>query len=467
MHGRAVPLMGGWAILAGMWLPLVALCFYDNRVAEEVQSKWALLARIFVAGACMAVLGTVDDLRGLSARWKFMVQFPVALGIVASGVVFQGIEVPGVGSFHLGTLGPIVTVIWLVGVANAFNLIDGIDGLATGVGFLTALTGAIIAAINGKTLLAVVLVSMAGACLGFLPHNWSPARVFLGDTGSMFLGMTLATASAVAGGKGQLATSLLVPALLLSYPILDTLLAMTRRFLRGKSMFSGDASHIHHRLLHLGWNHAQTVLLLCGVCVLFNACTLAVVGKRLTWAGILFVLLLAMVLWGLRSLGYVGTATSRKSRAERELYRAHHHYAEMTKAKLRRAQTTAELVELFRSAAAEYGKLALAVKLPAGPWGQGLSCRWERNGDDTLVLVPSGAAGLVGDRTSSHEEVHAFPETGLRVTIAFVSVAGAEREELQLEKRQLLAEIARTADRRLRELSRSTLVKGRGDQSEG
>jgi UDP-GlcNAc:undecaprenyl-phosphate GlcNAc-1-phosphate transferase len=228
IHLRVVPTLGGMALFAGMWIPLVLLLLYDNAVARNVMANGQKLLLILLGGLAMVAIGILDDVRGVRARWKFAVQFPVAMALVAAGVRFQTLGFPFIGVIDLGVMGYGVSVLWLVGVTNALNLIDGIDGLATGVAYLIAVSLAILSIYHNQPLLAVVMCSMAGACFGFLRFNFSPAKIFLGDSGSLFLGITLAVSATFGSVKEQLGSSLLMPVVLLGYPIADTLLSMAR-----------------------------------------------------------------------------------------------------------------------------------------------------------------------------------------------------------------------------------------------
>ena len=152
----------------------------------------------------MLAIGIVDDIRGVSSCAKFAIQFPVAIGLVAAGVRFEILSIPLLGEIHLGMAGYAVSVLWLVGVTNALNFIDGIDGLASGVAYLIAVSLAILSIFHDQPLLAVVMCSMAGACFGFLRFNFSPAKIFLGDSGSLFLGIKLAVSATFGSVKEQL-----------------------------------------------------------------------------------------------------------------------------------------------------------------------------------------------------------------------------------------------------------------------
>jgi UDP-GlcNAc:undecaprenyl-phosphate GlcNAc-1-phosphate transferase len=182
------------------------------------------------------------------------------------------------GSFALP-----VTVLWIVGITNAINLIDGLDGLAGGVAFCAALTNLVVAVITGNTFVAVVMSGLLGAIAGFLFFNFNPARIFMGDSGSYFVGFVLGTMSLVGAQIASTAVSFLVPVLALGLPIMDTLFSMLRRVLERRSPFDPDRGHIHHRLLDMGLTHKRAVLVLYGMCSVFTASAIVVALCR-TWA---------------------------------------------------------------------------------------------------------------------------------------------------------------------------------------
>jgi UDP-GlcNAc:undecaprenyl-phosphate GlcNAc-1-phosphate transferase len=164
-----------------------------------------------------------------------------------------------------------VSVLWIIGITNAMNLLDGIDGLVTGVTACIALSLALIHIVAGNVIVALMTLALAGACLGFLPFNFSPARIFLGDSGSLFIGVTLAAISMFSVFKETTLTVLIVPLVLFGLPIYDTSSVMVGRFRRGHSIFEGDKTHTHHRLLSIGLSHRQVALFLYCVTILLSA----------------------------------------------------------------------------------------------------------------------------------------------------------------------------------------------------
>jgi UDP-GlcNAc:undecaprenyl-phosphate GlcNAc-1-phosphate transferase len=306
VHVRPIPRLGGIGIVGGFFAPLCALFLVDSGVGFQFRAQTALVAGLFIGGALIAGLGLYDDLRGTGARLKFGVQFAVALGLYALGFRIEVLANPFGMELSLGMLSLPFTVLWVVGVINALNLIDGLDGLAGGVAFFGVGTNFILALARGDVLLCLLMATLAGAILGFLVFNFNPASIFMGDTGSMFLGFVLAAVSIKTSTKSGTAVSMLVPVMSLGLPIMDTLLAMVRRSLMGRPMFSADKEHIHHRLMsRLLLSHRGTVLVLYGLCGLFMMTALGLNFASSAQSALLLSGMAIVIVVLMRKLGYL------------------------------------------------------------------------------------------------------------------------------------------------------------------
>jgi UDP-GlcNAc:undecaprenyl-phosphate GlcNAc-1-phosphate transferase len=252
VHEQPIPRMGGIAIVGAFYAPLIALLFTDTGVGRLFFADEREAIGLFVGGAVIAALGIYDDLKGADARKKFIVQFAVAGFVYWAGFRIDELSNPFGDSIDLGWLGLPFTMLWIAGIVNAINLIDGLDGLAGGVAFVSVLTTFVAAMMHNEPLMALMTAALGGAILGFLWYNFNPASVFMGDTGSMFLGFVLATSAIESHHKSEAAVAIIVPIIALGLPITDTLLAMARRALRGTPLFLADREHIHHRLLRSG-----------------------------------------------------------------------------------------------------------------------------------------------------------------------------------------------------------------------
>jgi UDP-GlcNAc:undecaprenyl-phosphate/decaprenyl-phosphate GlcNAc-1-phosphate transferase len=263
-------------------------------------------------------LGVWDDLHPINWSRKFLFQLGAGSLVYLAGLRIESISVPfGGGILELGLLAFPLTTLWVVGITNAFNLIDGLDGLASGVAMIASITIAGIALLSGDTMTATVAFILAGSVLGFLVYNFNPARIFLGDSGSLVLGFVLAVLSIHGSMKGTMAVSILVPLLALGLPVMDTLLAMLRRLLgsflpdahrvtgsgRLRAMFLPDKNHIHHQLLAHGFSHRNAVILLYLVSFAFGAAAFAVTSRSVD-VSIMLVVLMSGVVLGVKLLGY-------------------------------------------------------------------------------------------------------------------------------------------------------------------
>lgn len=255
MHDHPIPRMGGLAIFLGFLLSV--LLFLDL----NAQMRGMLLGAVIIV-----VLGIFDDIYSLRAMFKFVVQIIAALVAVLSGNVIETLSNPNVFSadpyWNLGILAVPATVIWIVAITNAVNLIDGLDGLACGVSTISSMTLLVIALVVSEGNVAILMAALAGGCIGFLPYNMNPAKIFMGDTGSTFLGYILAVVSIQGLFKFYTIISFAVPFLMLGLPIFDTCFAILRRLARGQSPMAPDRGHIHHRLIDMGFTQKQAVAVL-------------------------------------------------------------------------------------------------------------------------------------------------------------------------------------------------------------
>ncbi len=261
IHNTPTPVMGGLAILFP-FLVVVAAEYFGFMGRYQVPVAQRMDISILMAGGMgMALLGFVDDVRGLRARHKLLGQIVIAAFVAVSGNAVSAVGIPFLGIIPFDTvpgLSMFMTILWIVGVTNALNLIDGMDGLASGVAFFASLALGAIAALNGSPHIALVCLALSGSLFAFLRFNWHPAKIFLGDTGSMFLGFTLATVSLMGAYKAHGAVLMLGAVMVLGVPIFEVFISMLRRHLGGFPIFSADSRHTHHRLLRLGFTQRQT-----------------------------------------------------------------------------------------------------------------------------------------------------------------------------------------------------------------
>ncbi len=300
VHRSAMPLLGGLAVAAGFGVGCAVAYAIPGGRAPELA-----LVGLAVGAFLMVALGIYDDRKGADARLKLSVQVIAALVVVASGSRIAILTNPLGGHWRLGLLSVPVTVLWIVGITNALNLIDGLDGLAAGIGTIVSLTLFALAVPDSTTFVPVVAIAIAGASAGFLRFNFPPARIFLGDTGSLLLGFVISVIGMHGFLKGTTALALAVPLLAIGVPVADTALAIARRSVRHAHLFQADREHLHHRLMRIGLTQRQAVLVLYWVSI-FLALTALSLRDLPPQKGFLLV---AVVLMAgsllLKALGYV------------------------------------------------------------------------------------------------------------------------------------------------------------------
>lgn len=256
MHKKPIPRLGGLAIYGGFLCSILIFGQLDET-----------MLCVLLGAAIIVALGIFDDVLALGAKLKFVVQIvaaaiPVCIGDLQIGLFTNLNPLSDTPFVHLGILAVPATIIWIVGITNAVNLIDGLDGLAVGVSSIAAITMLAVALLTGNMPIAITMAALAGACIGFMPYNLNPAKIFMGDTGSTFLGYMLATVSIMGLFKFYAVISFAVPFLILGLPIFDTANAIIRRVAAGRSPMSPDRGHVHHKLIDMGFNQKQAVAVL-------------------------------------------------------------------------------------------------------------------------------------------------------------------------------------------------------------
>ena len=276
MHKKPIPRIGGLAMIFGFVVPLVTIMIF-SKISGDSQfwSKYTFASRhttgMFMALAIIVVMGFIDDCKDLPAKLKFVVQIVAALIVVFVGDI--KIDVFTNPNFLSDNpywvlpewLSVVLTVIWIVFITNAVNFIDGLDGLAAGVSAIMSVSLVFISIRVGEYPIAILGIALMGSCFGFLPFNFNPAKIFMGDTGSTFLGFMLATLSIQGVFKSYAVISFAVPLLILGLPLFDASFAMIRRILRGESPMKADRGHLHHRLVDMGFSQKQTVFILYAI----------------------------------------------------------------------------------------------------------------------------------------------------------------------------------------------------------
>ncbi|HEY0370835.1 MAG TPA: MraY family glycosyltransferase [Thermoanaerobaculia bacterium] len=291
LHGIATPRLGGIAIIFGFGFPLLLLAA-NPRAADLVSRNLSYLFAVLASGSLIIGLGVYDDLLGANAPKKFAVQFAAALILVTFGYQFDELSIAG-QNFHLGWLGAAMSVLWIVGVMNAMNFIDGMDSLATVVSLTTAAAFTVIAVLRDDYFSLVIMIALTGSLVGFYPWNKPPAKIFMGDTGSLFIGLLLAAGSIARPSKSPTALIIIGPLFALALPVLDTLIVMKQRFSgenislanRIGRVFTADRNHIHHILVSKYRSEGKAIFAIWLVTLLFAAAAVMTAVQQLKWVG--------------------------------------------------------------------------------------------------------------------------------------------------------------------------------------
>ena len=270
VHTRAIPRIGGVAIFLSVTSLIVIALFLNNAIGEAFRHIRLQVVTLFCSASVVFIIGLLDDLRGLPARFKLLAELLAAGSLCLVGVRISSITVIDAWTLHFGLLGWPLTVLWIVGITNAVNLSDGLDGLAAGISAVACGVIAVFAIHGGNLIMAVLMLALLGSLTGFLFCNFSPARIFMGDCGSLFVGFVIASASVMCATKSATLVGLALPALALGIPIFDTIFSMIRRFLERRSIFAPDQEHFHHRLIKLGIKQRHAVVIIY-VMTLFSA----------------------------------------------------------------------------------------------------------------------------------------------------------------------------------------------------
>lgn len=283
VHVLVMPRLGGLAIFLSV---VIGVIFY--------KPVSPFLLPIALGALIIIVTGILDDLFELSPKIKLIGQILAASVVILGGIKVEFINLPFDARLELGLFAVPLTLLWIIGVTNAINLIDGLDGLSAGVSSIVLATMATMAYVNGNFFVLAISMIMLGATLGFLIYNFHPAQIFMGDTGSLFLGFMLSVLSLL-GFKNITLFSLLVPAIILAVPISDTLFAIVRRALKKKPLSAPDKSHLHHCLLRSGFSHRQTVLIIYAMSAFFSLCAILLSQTTLWVSFAIVVVVLIMI----------------------------------------------------------------------------------------------------------------------------------------------------------------------------
>ena len=315
MHKKAMPKFGGPAVILGFLVSVIYLLIVmsvENSInLFGIEQYGKKLLGMFFGILIISIVCIVDDIKTIKPITKLIGQTLAAIITVAFGVRIEDITLPFLNTIEMQEMfSIIITVIWIVGVTNAINLIDGLDGLSSGISVISAISLLIIFVLNDSPMVAILLITaLAGALVGFLPFNFAPAKTFIGDTGSNFLGFSLSIISILGVAKTYTAAVIVLPLIVLGLPLFDTFWAIIRRLIKGKSIkaiFKADKGHLHHRIVAKGFSQKQAVLILYGISATFGIFAVIMLESGI-WKALSFLLMVIVAI----SLGYRNFKTER------------------------------------------------------------------------------------------------------------------------------------------------------------
>lgn len=380
VHGSATPRIGGVVIFVAMLAATFPVLILNNRVGILFHQPQVLI--LLLASALVCLVGLIDDLRNLRPAVKLTGQIAGALLVCAAGARITDIDLGETMTVRFGMLSWPITVLWIVGITNAVNLIDGLDGLAAGLSAIACGVIAVFAIHTDQPVMAVLMLALLGSLMGFLFFNFNPAKIFMGDSGSLFLGFVLAASSVVCVAKTATLVGLALPVLALGIPIFDTLFSMLRRTLERRSLFAPDQSHIHHRFLKMGVGHRRSVLLMYLITLIVAGLGMSMMVLRGQATIIVFVFASVLLVSTFRLVGAVrlgeSISTLRKNWAMSQNAKQARRTFENVQLKIREARSFHEWWETVCALAAELDFAWAAVGVA------------KRNGEnETLVWRPS------------------------------------------------------------------------------
>jgi len=307
VHTKPISHIGGVAIFLSMLCLTVPVLFLSNVIGDAFRDILPKLIVLLFAAGFMFFVGLIDDIKikGLRARIKFLAQMAAAIAVCAVGIRIESVVVADWLTLNFGWFSWPITLLWIIGITNAVNFSDGLDGLAAGISAVACGVIAVFAIYSGQVVMAVLMLALLGSLTGFLFFNFNPAKIFMGDCGSLFLGFTIASSSVLCSTKSHALVGLALPVLALGIPIFDTLFSMLRRFLERRSMSAPDRRHFHHRLIDLGLHQRHVVITIYVVTLLAAGMGMFMMVTRNISSLIVFFCILLLLLLVFRVVGSV------------------------------------------------------------------------------------------------------------------------------------------------------------------
>src|SRR6266446_8943079 len=354
LHETPLPRLGGVSIFLSFLISLGIALLASRHFPGLVSGPFLqVLLTILVPGTIVFVLGIYDDIYSVGPYTKFAVQAVAAIMLFASGLRILDLPVL-FGARHLAwPIGLPITVLWVIGITNAFNLIDGLDGLAAGSALFSTLVVFVVAIFSGSLLVSLLTIALAGAILGFLRFNFNPATIFLGDCGSLFIGFMLSALALQGMQKSPTIVAVAIPVVSFGLPILETALSVVRRLISGRPIFTADKEHIHHKLLQRGLSQRQVVIILYGASAIFAMLSLFLLWPTGSTLGLVLAVVGIGIWFGVQRLGYLEFGELRRvaqrTMEQREIFVNNLSIRRATE-ELKGARDSAELCHILKSA---------------------------------------------------------------------------------------------------------------------
>lgn len=388
VHAKPISHIGGIAIVLSMVCPTIAVLFLSNTIGDAFRDILPKLTVLLCASGFMFITGLIDDIKpqGIRARIKFLVQMTAAMAVCVVGIRIKSIVFADWLTLNLGWFSWPITLLWIVGITNAVNLSDGLDGLAAGISAIACGVIAVFSVYSGQVVMAVLMLALLGSLTGFLFFNFNPAKIFMGDCGSMFLGFTIASSSVLCSTKSPVLVGLALPVLALGIPIFDTLFSMLRRYLERRSMFAPDRRHFHHRLIDMGLKQRHVVITIYIVTLLAAGLGMFMMVTRNINSLVVFFCILLLLILVFRVAGSVRlketiTGLQRKYMINHQMQNEIRNFEDV-ELHFRRVKTINQWWQAISTAAERMGFLSVSLPLTNRD-GSTHTLTWLQNNQDT------------------------------------------------------------------------------------
>jgi UDP-GlcNAc:undecaprenyl-phosphate/decaprenyl-phosphate GlcNAc-1-phosphate transferase len=410
IHSKPIACIGGIAIFCGAMLVLLPILVVQNNFGDQTRHVSVKIAVFLLSSTLMFAIGLYDDLKNARVRTRLVAQFVAALSVCLAGITVHTIHIRGLSTIELGWLSWPITIFWIMGVTNAINLTDGLDGHAAGISGIACVVLAILSVLQGNVALAVIMFALFGSLTGFLFFNFHPAKIFMGDCGSLFLGFTIATTAVLTASKSEALAGIGLPILVLGIPIFDTLISVLRRYLKRYGIMSPDRDHFHHKLIDKGLKQHQVAMIAYLITLCISAVGFLLLFTSRTFSIVLFLSCLVLLLIAFRVAGAFELGQTLKSiRVCRRLNRRkrlEHICFEETRLQLQTAKGVDQWWQCMCTAAKAFDFAQLVLQLSERNDTTN-TLKWQNgNNDSTDIIIENILQVKAPIKDSRQNEVH-------------------------------------------------------------